>query len=68
MLLIDKCFYQDIAKNDRDYLYEFQLHNLEIIMQVPSSLSNIGKLKQVSKIFLNNIFFKVGVTPSPLIK
>lgn len=51
-LLIDKCFYIKILlKNDRDYLYEFQLHNLEISIQVPSSLSNIGKLKQVSKIF-----------------
>lgn len=56
-MLIDKFFYIKIVlKNDRDYLYEFQLHNLEISIQVPSALSNIHKLKQVSKIFKLHIF------------
>lgn len=56
-MLIDKFFYIKIVlKNDRDYLYEFQLHNLEISIQVPNALSNIHKLKQVSKIFKLHIF------------
>lgn len=56
-MLIDKFFHIKILlKNDRDYLYEFQLHNLEITIQVPNTLSNIRKLKQVSKIFKLHTF------------